>query len=158
MTVQGAGLQVLETVHIISTTKNFDTIKGRYELLLERIESLRKAENNRLYTTDINASIERYKSMYYDRPLQNFEIAAVIKPNNFNVQNFYCEALVNCIKRFVEEQANEINSLKSENAKEKRRLKTVEKINLAKEELQNKCSSALTYLAAKNDFENLQIH
>ncbi len=27
---------------------------------------------------------------------------------------FYCEALVNCIKRFVEEQTNEISGLKSE--------------------------------------------
>lgn len=58
MSIQGMGLQVLETVHIISTTKNLDTIKSRYELLLERIATLRTAESNRLYSTDINTSIE----------------------------------------------------------------------------------------------------
>lgn len=156
MSIQGVGLQVLETVHIIATTKNFDTIKGRYELLLERIDTLRKAESNRLYSADINTSIETYKSMYYDRPLQDFELSAILKPNDFDPQNFYCNALVSCIKRFVEEQTNEISGLKSENAKIKRKAKTIEKVNIAKSELQNKCSSTSTYLAALNSFETLQ--
>lgn len=156
MSIQGLGLQVLETVHIIATTKKFDTIKGRYELLLERIDTLRKAESNRQYAADINASIETYKSMYYDRPLQDFELSAILKPNNFNTQNFYCEALVVCMKRFTEEQTNEINSLKSENAKAKRKAKTIEKIKLSKDELQNKCSSALSYLTALNSLEAIQ--
>ena len=80
MSIQGVGLQVLETVHIFATTKNFDTLKGRYELLLERIATLRNAESNRLYSTDINTSIETYKSMYYDRPLQDIELSAVLNP------------------------------------------------------------------------------
>lgn len=156
MSIQGLGLQVLETVHIIATTKNFDTIKGRYELLLERIDTLRKAENNKQYSADINTSIETYKSMYYDRPLQNIELSAILKPNNFDPPNFYCGALVACMKRFAEEQSNEISSLKSENAKVKRRAKAIEKIKSAKDELQNKCSSTSAYLTAVASFEQLQ--
>ena len=156
MSIQGVGLQVLETVHIIATTKNFATIKGRYELLLERIDTLRKAESNRLYSADVNTSIETYKSMYYDRPLQDFELSAILKPNNFDLQFFYCDALVSCIKRFVEEQTNEIIELKSENAKIKRRAKAIEKVNVAKSELQNKCSSTPSYLPALNSLETLQ--
>lgn len=112
MSIQGVGLQVLETVHIIATTKNFDTLKGRYELLVERLDTLRKAESNQQYSADINTSIETYKSMYYDRPLQEFEISSVLKPNIFNAQNFYCDALANCINRFTREQINEIGNLK----------------------------------------------
>lgn len=153
MSIQGVGLQVLETVHIIATTKNFDTLKGRYELLVERLDTLRKAESNQQYSADINTSIETYKSMYYDRPLQEFEISSVLKPNIFNAQNFYCDALVNCINRFTREQINEIGNLKSENAKIKRRSKVIEKINLAKNELQNKCSSTPSYLSALNSLE-----
>ena len=156
MSIQGVGLQVLETVHIIATTKNFDTIKSRYELLLERIDTLRKAESNRLYSADINTSIETYKSMYHDRPLQDFELSAILKPNNFDPQNFYCEALVSCLKRFAEEQSIEIHGLKSENAKIKRRTKAIEKVNIAKSELQNKCSSTPSYLSALNSLETLQ--
>ena len=156
MSIQGVGLQVLETVYIIATTKNFDTIKGRYELLLERIDTLRKAESNRLYSADINTSIETYKSMYYDRPLQNMELSAILKPNNFDVESFYCEALVNCIKRFVEEQTNEISGLKSEMAKIKRKAKVIEKVNVAKIELQNKYSSTPSYLSALNSLETIQ--
>ena len=156
MSIQGVGLQVLETVHIIITTKNFDTLKGRYELLLERIGTLMIAESNRLYSTDINTSIETYKSMYYDRPLQDIELSAVLKPNNFDTQSFYCEALVGCIKRFVEEQANEISGLKSENAKIKRRAKVIDKIQLSKDELQSKCSSTASYSSALNSLETIQ--
>lgn len=156
MSMQGVGLQVLKTVHIIATTKNFDTIKGRYELLLERIKNLRKAENNRQYSADINTAIETYKSMYYNRPLQDIELSAIIKPNNFDAQNFYCEALVACMKRFAEEQSIEISSLKSDNAKAKRRAKTIEKIKLSKDELQSKCSSTSSYLTALNSLEAIQ--
>ena|SRR5690242_8983379 len=156
MSIQGVGLQVLETVHIIATTKNFDTIKSRYELLLERIDTLRKAEGNQLYSSDINTSIDTYKSMYYDRPLKDFELSAILKPNNFDPQNFYCEALVSCIKRFAEEQTNEISGLKSENAKIKRKAKVIEKVNVAKIELQNKCSSTPSYLSALNSLETIQ--
>ncbi|MGN6343451.1 MAG: hypothetical protein ACTHML_20905 [Ginsengibacter sp.] len=156
MSIQGVGLQVLETVHIIATTKNFDTIKGRYEFLLERIDTLRRAESNQLYSSDINTSIDRYKSMYYDRPLKDFELSAILKPNNFDPQNFYCEALVSCIQRFVEEQTNEISGLKSENAKIKRKAKVIEKVNVAKIELQNKCSSIPSYLSALNYLETIQ--
>ena len=156
MSVQGLGLQVLETVHIIATTKNFDTIKSRYELLLERIDTLRKVESNPQYSADINTSIETYKSLYYDRPLQDFELASVLKPNDFDTQKFYCDGLVSCIKKYVEEQANEISSLKSENAKSKRRIKVIEKIKLAKDELQNKCSSTSSYLTAADSIGQLE--
>jgi hypothetical protein len=156
MSIQGVGLQVLETVHIIATTKNFDTIKGRYELLLERIDTLRKAKSNQLYSADINTSIETYKSLYYNRPLQDFELSAILKPNDFDAQNFYCEALVSCIKRFVDEQISEIAGLKSESAKIKRRAKVIDKIKLSKDELQYKCASASSYLTSLSSFEEIQ--
>jgi hypothetical protein len=156
MSVQSVGLQVLETVYIIETTKNYDTIKGRYKLLVERIQTLRNAETNRLYSEDINNSIKSYKSMYFDRPFLDIQLSAILKPNIFNVQIFYCAALVNCIKRFVEEQTNEIDGLKNENAKIKRRLKVMDKIKLAKEELKNECESTSFYLSSLNTLEAIQ--
>ena len=156
MSVQGLGIQVLETVHIIATTKNIDTIKGRYELLVERIEFLRRAAKDRQYSTDVNASIERYKSMYHDRLLHDFELTAISKPNDFDTESFYCDALVACMKRFAMEQENEINSLKSENAKAKRRSKVVEKMISAKDELQYRCSSSLHYSSAVSSLQQMQ--
>lgn len=156
MSIQGVGIQILETVHIISTTKNFDTIRSRYEFLQERIDTLRKAESNRQYSVDIKAAIEQYKSMYINSSISDVEFSAISKPNNFDVQNFYCEALVACMKRFAKEQSIEISSLKSENAKVKRRAKTIEKIKLSKDELQSKCSSTSSYLTALNSLEAIQ--
>lgn len=156
ISIQGVGLQVLETIHIIATTKNFETLKGRYELLLERIAILRNAESNPLYSSDINTSIETYKSMYYDRPVQDLQLSAISKPNSFEMPSFYCEALINCVKRFVEEQTYEISGLKSENAKTKRRAKVIDKIKISMEELKSKCMSTSYYLTALNSLETIQ--
>jgi hypothetical protein len=156
MSIQGVALQVLESVHIIATTKNIDTLKGRYELLLERVATLRNAETNRLYSADINASIETYKSMYHDRMLTDLQLSAVSKPTQFNVRSFYCEALVSCTKRFVEEQSNEISGMKSENAKTRRKAKIMEKIQICKNELQSKCASTSSFAASLNSLETIQ--
>ena len=60
------------------------------------------------------------------------------------------------LKSSVEEQTNEISSLKSENAKSKRRIKVIEKIKLAKDDLQNKCSSTSSYLTATDSIGQLE--
>jgi len=156
MSIQGAGIQVLETVHIIATTKNFDTLKGRYEFLVERLDTLCEAEHHQQYSADITFSIERYKSMYFDRQLQEFESARVLNPNNFNTVNFYCDAIVRCINRFIDDQIEEIRNLKSQNAKIKRRAKVIDKVNLAKNELQDKCSSASAFLSALKALGTIQ--
>jgi hypothetical protein len=155
MATQSVGLQVLETVHIIATTKNFETLKGRYELLLERIKTLREGENNPQYLGDMNFSVNAYKRLYNGRPIESFELASVLKPCDFNAQNFYCDSIVGCINKYAEEKINEITLLKSENAKAKRKTKIIEKVYLAKEELQNRCSSASSYSTALNEIENL---
>lgn len=156
LSIQTVALQTLETVYIILTTKNLDTLKGRHGLLLERIATLRNAESNRLFLGDVNAAIETYKSMYYDRPLKDVQLAAILKPNGFDVQGLYCEALINCIKRFVEGQQIEISKLKSEQAKIKRRAKVIGIIQLTKAELQSECATTASYLISLNSIAEIQ--
>jgi hypothetical protein len=137
MGIQTSIHQVLETIFILRTTKNFETLKSRYAFLLERMKDLEQANLNSQYASDVRSAIENYQSIYPARSLEEKETVAVLQPNNFDVDKFYVEALDNCIKRYAEEQIGEIGNLKSENARAKRRLKIIEKLNGVKEDFRN---------------------
>jgi hypothetical protein len=154
---ESAGKQVLETVYIIGTSKNIETIKSRYEFLLSRIETLKQGQRNPQYSASIEMSISTYKAMYYDRVIQDYQLAILLKPNDFNLTDFYCNALVNAVRKYITEEKEEINTMKRESAKAKRKAKVIEVIKSAKEELQNKCSSALSYSKALIEFEKFEL-
>jgi|SRR3990170_1944324 len=154
--IELTGKIVLETVHIIGTSKNIETIKNRYAILLDNIEALKQSQGNPQYSQGIQASINMYKSLYYDRVIQDYQLAILSKPNDFNLTEFYCNALVNSTKKFLAEETEEINAMKRESAKAKRKAKVIEVIKSAKEELQKKCSSALSNSTALSEFEKLE--
>lgn len=154
--MQSAGMQVLESSYIIATSKNIETIKSRHEFLLERIASLKQGQSNPQYSAGVQLATEHYKTMYYDRPLQDYQLTILSNPNGFDLNNFYCNSLVNAMKRFCGEQTTEINAMKKETAKSKRAAKAFETIKTTKYELQIKCSTASSYSTALTELENLE--
>jgi hypothetical protein len=154
--IHQVGLQTLETIHIIGTSKAIDTIKGRYEFLLKIIDVLKKGQSNSRYLSDIQKSIDQYKSMYYDRVPQDYELALLLKPSNFDLTDFYCKALFAAFKRNCEIHQTEIKLLKHDNAKLKRKEKIKEIISLTKDELKNKCSFSQSYSTIMSELENIE--
>ena len=154
--MQSAGMQVLESSYIIATSKNIETIKSRHEFLLERIARLKQGQSNSQYSACVQLTTEHYKTMYYDRPLQDYQLTILSNPNGFDLNNFYCNSLVNAMKRFCGEQTAEINAMKKETAKAKRAAKVLETIKTTKKELQIKCSTASSYSTALAELENLE--
>lgn len=154
--IQSAGMQVLESSYIIASSKNIDTIISRRDFLLERTSSLKQGQSNPQYLSCVQLATERYKELYYDRPLQDYQLAILSNPNIFDLNNFYCSSLVNAMKRFCIEQVGEINGMKKEGAKLKRTAKTLEIIRKAKNELQIKCSTASSYSMALAEMEQLE--
>lgn len=154
--MQSTGIQVLESSYIIATSKNIETIKSRHDFLLQRIASLKQGQSNSQYSVCVQLTTEHYKSMYYDRPLQDYQLAVLSNPNSFDLNNFYCNSLVNAMKRFCGEQTDEINAMKKETAKAKRTAKVLETIRTTKNELQTKCSTASTYSTSLTELENLE--
>ncbi len=124
--IQRQGLQMLESINIISNTKNIDTSKGRFEFIKKMYDEFIKASFNRRYITDIQRSIDEYKRMYYDRVINDFELQLVIKPNFDNLHNFYSQCIFNTFIKYSEEQKQQIGKLKRENAKNNRREKIIE--------------------------------
>ena len=154
--IQRTGLQVLETIHIIGTSKAVDTIKGRYDFLLQIIGTLQKGQSNSRYLSDIQKSIDTYKSMYYDRVPQDYELALLLKPAEFDLTDFYCKSLFAAFKRSFEEHSEEIKLLKREDAKIRRREKIKELIKFTKDELNSKCSSAASFVTVMTELEKIE--
>lgn len=154
--IQRTGLQVLETIHIIGTSKAVDTIKGRYDFLLQIIGTLQKGQSNSRYLSDIQKSIDTYKSMYYDRVPQDYELALLLKPAEFDLTDFYCKSLFAAFKRSFEEHSEEIKLLKREDAKIRRREKIKELIKFTKDELNSKCSSAALFVTVMTELEKIE--
>ena len=155
-TIQRTGLQVLETIHIIGTSKAIDTIKGRYDFLLQIIGTLQKGQSYSRYLSDIQMSIDTYKSMYYDRVPQDYELALLLKPVEFDLTDFYCKSLFAAFKRTFEEHSEEIKLLKREDAKIRRKEKIKEIIKFTKDELNNKCSTAASFSTVMTELERTE--
>ena len=156
MEMQTAGMQVLESSYIIATSKNIETIKSRHDFLLQRIASLKQGQSNSQYSSCVHNMMEQYKTMYFDRPLQDCQIAIISNPNSFDLNNFYCNSLLNAMRKFCGEQQEEINGMKKETAKIKRETKVLETIRTAKNELQINFLTASSYSIVMAELENLE--
>jgi len=124
--IQGIGLQILESINIISNTKNIDTLRGRFEFICKIYGDLVNGSKAAIYFYDIQRSIDEYKIRYYNIILNDFEISLIIKPNFSNLISLYSECIRNCFMKFYDEQNIQINQLKQQNAKIKRRKKIVD--------------------------------
>jgi hypothetical protein len=155
--IQRTGLQVLESLNIIATSKALDTIIGRFDFLVSIIDVLKKGSINTRYMSDIQKSIDTYKSMYYDRFPQDYELAFLSKPIDFDLLDFYCKSVYSAFKRNYEDQLQEIKLLKRNDAKARRKEKIKELLNLTKSELTNKCINSPSFSGAMSELKKLEI-
>jgi hypothetical protein len=155
MDTQRAAIQTLESLYILATSKNIETIKGRYDFLLTIIPTLKSAKNDSQYLTIIQSALGQFKTIYPASVLQDYQLTVLSNPDTFDSKNFYCTSLVNAINRYYEKQSEEINALKKEAAKTKRVAKVIETIRSAQNELKLKCSSVASCSTAIDELEKL---
>ena len=148
-------VQTMESLYILATSKNIETIKGRYDFLLTLIPRLKYAKNNSQYSNIIQSAFEQYKTMYPTIVPREYQLSVINNPETFDINEFYCSSLVNATKRYYEKQLEEINALKKETAKTKRVAKVFDIIKLVNDELQLKCSASESYPTAKAELEKL---
>ena len=96
--IQATGIQVLESSYIVGTSKAIDTVKARFDFLLNVIPTLKKWQNNSRYLSDIQVSVDTYKTMYYDRIPQDYQLSIIANPIGFDLTDFYCKALFSSFK------------------------------------------------------------
>lgn len=124
--IQRQGVQLLESLNILNTTKNLDTLKGRFEFIHKMYDDFIKASHNKRYITDIQIAIDQYKTMYYDKILKDFELQLLVKPEHEKLIDYYSLCLFNSFNSFANEQEQQIDLLKKEDAKNKRKEKILE--------------------------------
>ncbi len=126
MQIQRQGIQLLESINILNTTKNLDTLIGRYDFIIKMYDDFVKASHNKRYISDIQIAIDQYKTMYYDRVLKDFELKLLVKPDHKDLCDYYSECLFNCFNGFYKEQIEQIETLKKDDAKQRRKEKIIE--------------------------------
>lgn len=126
MQIQRQGLQLLESINILNTTKNLDTLIGRHDFVSKMYDDFVKASHNKRYISDIQVAIDQYKSMYYDRILKDYELQLLVRPDHENLTDYYSDCLFNCFNGFYKEQIEQIENLKRDDAKQRRKEKVVE--------------------------------
>ncbi len=143
--IQRQGIQLLESLNILHTTKNIDTLKGRYDFIEKMYDDFIKASYNKRYVSDIQVAIDEYKTMYYDKIISDFELNLLIQPENENLKDYYSECLYNCFNLFLSEQEYQISNLKKEDAKKRRKGKIVSIANEIVAEFDKKGSDKEKY-------------
>ena len=154
--LQGRMRIILETVHLLLTTKNNSILNHRYQLLVEHIPAIAEYENASGYSEAVNQAKEDYKRMYYDRELNDVQIAAITAPTKFPLSHFYLKSICGCLSRFITEKKAEISTMKQEKAKIKRAEEIKSAIAWAKNELQINCSNAPQYTEGLAAIENAE--
>ncbi len=118
--IKNKGVQLLESLYVLYTTKNMDTLKGRFDFIDHMYSSFVEASCDRRYISDVQESIDIYKSMYYDRVLYDFQVQLISVPSRSLLQEYYIGCVYNCFCRFLEEQETQIAALKRDSAKQNR--------------------------------------
>ena len=127
--VRGKILQSLESMEIIESTKNLDTLQSRYSFLQKLFHELQIASTNSRYLRDAQDSIDDYKQLYYDKIPRRTQLAGVLKPLDFDIVAFGGESVFNCFMRHYDFQLQQIDSLKTESGKKGRYKKLLESLD-----------------------------
>lgn len=112
--------QILESLQLISTTLNIDTLSGRAKFIFEIYPELIKYHNVDRYLTDISSVIDRYKLIYYDKVIIEEHVLLLIHPSVNSMISYISESVVVWFNNFVAQQYKEIEGLVRENAKQRR--------------------------------------
>tara|TARA_R110001606_G_scaffold271034_1_gene419605 strand:- start:218 stop:2086 length:1869 start_codon:yes stop_codon:yes gene_type:complete len=127
--IQRKGIQLLESLNILNTTKNIDTLKNRFDFISKMYDDFIKSSYKKRYISDIQIAVDEYKTLYYDKIINDFELQLLVRPQNENLIDYYSECLYNCFNKFINEQESQIKNLKKEDAKKRRNEKIVSVAN-----------------------------
>ncbi len=121
MIIIGKGVQFLESMYVIGTTKNLDTLSGRISFVDSIYSDIIKASQFDRYISDFQQSIGTYKTRYYDRIITDYQMELLLYPDIDKIKSFYADCIVQCFVRYSDEQIKAINLLKRETAIQNRK-------------------------------------
>lgn len=121
MQIGTRGIQLLESLHIISTTKKLDTLNGRIEYILEFYPSFVALGMfpNRYMKEAQKAPIE-YKERYPYRSINNKALYLLLTPDMDKMGEYIASCIVVSYSEFIKDEMEHVEKLKRNSAINKR--------------------------------------
>ena len=116
----GSGVQLLETLHIISNTKNVETLTSRVDYLKGLYSRVFRASTVEAYPQNADEAIKEYRKKYHDRRPTTQHLELLKSPNLQNLYLFLDNEFYNCAARIYAHKVKEASNLKTNKAKERR--------------------------------------
>src|SRR5574344_2534492 len=138
--VTGNMYKVLESIYLIENTLKYDIFKSRMEFLRQLSVDLIAYRKNNDYIQCTLSALNIYKSKYYDHVISKLQNDILNDPSIVNQSGFYDEQSILWFKRFCDKMCADIDSLKTDKAKENRREKVLEYSKIILSEINNKNS------------------
>lgn len=132
--------KVLESTYLIENTMKYDIFKSRIEFIRQLSVDLIAYRKNNDYIQCSLSALNIYKSKYYDHIISKLQNDILNDPSIVNQADFYDEQIILWFKRFCDKMGADINSLKTNKAKDNRREKVLEYSKIISSEINNKKS------------------
>lgn len=135
----GTILQVLESISLIETSANIETLINRYDFLVDKLQSIYETYKNDEveYSLVRTQAMTMYEQRYYDKQISDY-MEVIIKQPEVDLKEFYSKNIIRCLYAFSDKMEREINSLKTEKAKKRRQENIIECVTICVTELNQK--------------------
>lgn len=150
-------LQVLETIEIISTTKNVDVLSSRFEFLLKKYPQLVYEYHHPNYRNEALQTLDTYKQLYYNKVILEEQLQVITDPGNFDLDSYICNSLLNCFNRNYKFQQAQIDNLKTQRGKNGRYKKLLANIEITSNLIEEYSLQNTAYYQTRLDSKRLEI-
>lgn len=116
----GNGIQLLESLCLLETTNNIKTLDSRISVVLNFYDRFIVGSQFAGYRNFAAKEIERYLSLYPDRPISSMQQQLIVCPDFGALQSFLGRLIYESYVRYAKIQVEQIDTLIRPSAKEKR--------------------------------------
>lgn len=120
MLYPGNGVQLLESLCLLETTSNIKTLDSRMAVVLNFYDRFIVGSQFAGYRNFAVKEIERYHSLYPDRPISSIQQQLIVCPDFGALQSFLGQSIYESYVHYAKMQAEQIDALVRPSAKEKR--------------------------------------
>lgn len=113
--------QALETIKILQSTNKYDTFTSRLSFLCDLSKDISKYKNSNQYEEYVNMAIKRYKQAYKTDIINRRQEDFIRDPDIIHNHDFTAKLKARFFIDFCEVMQDEINKLKTEAAKQRRK-------------------------------------
>jgi len=133
--INSRALMTLGTMHIIENTLNLETLLQRFDHLETIVEELREFKKNPSYNNDIQAGIDNFKLLHFDKVPSKIGLLILAQPEVDSFNELFCVNMFNALGRQFEKHIEEYKTLKLEKAKSERKRKMLVNLDFARENI-----------------------